>query len=164
MASGYVFYFSVSHHTGLCPPGGSEPSANSLTSLFADSSTPVRTSSRLHGATSFTSRWRVSYPEKKSPSGFTFSILNAGAALATRAKHLRVPESTRLFISRLRKFTGAATRTLPRAASMPAQHAFELDDFDDFGDQSEAEDDNSSETDSKRSQLYPSRSWTQGCT
>ncbi|KAG6977193.1 hypothetical protein JG688_00000609 [Phytophthora aleatoria] len=117
-------------------------------------------------------RWRISYPQKKAPSASTWgtcftslssNVRHAGAAITTRAKQLRIPTSTRCVFSHLRK----STSTLPRAASMPAQHVLnesDLDDFENFEDQPEPEDDDyDSETDKKLQKLHPSHSWNQGC-
>ncbi|KAF4043866.1 hypothetical protein GN244_ATG03738 [Phytophthora infestans] len=115
--------------------------------------------------------WRVSYPEKKVPVGsmwgpprFTWlssNVRNAGAAVAVRAKQLRIPTLTCIAIGRSRK----STRNLPRAASLPTQHVLNESDIDDFGKEPEPEDDNdSSETSNKKcSMLHPPYSCTQGC-
>ncbi|KAG4062515.1 hypothetical protein PC123_g2617 [Phytophthora cactorum] len=91
------------------------------------------------------------------------NVRHAGAAITTRGKQLRIPTSTRCVFSHLRK----STSTLPRAASMPAQHVLnesDLDDFENFEDQPEPEDDDYDlETDKKLQKLHPSHSWNQGC-
>ncbi|KAL3673347.1 hypothetical protein V7S43_001063 [Phytophthora oleae] len=111
--------------------------------------------------------YRVSYPEKKAPSGpswgprFTTLSSNVLSASTAVTKQLRIRESTRWAISRLRKSTVETSPTLARAASMPEQHLFSesnLDDYYDSDDQPEDEDGDYLETD-KRSKLQ--YSWTQ---
>ncbi|ETN11142.1 hypothetical protein F442_07085 [Phytophthora nicotianae P10297] len=112
-------------------------------------------------------RWRIAYAEKKTRSGPTWgsrfvslssNVRNAGAAITTRAKQVRIPTSTRFSLSRLCKPTA-----LSRAASMPTQRVLKESDFDDCDGQPEPEDDSyGSETGKKHSKLHSSHSWTQG--